>query len=133
MAVRKKGFEPSELGQVTQIGDSAAMRRTVAPKVYNQQNKTPHRSKILGRPISQDRYGRFRRLRQTPTPSPPISETDFRYPNLRAGFCFSSVRAGKKRSLRRAMGFAGNLWSQCQKNSSFFYKVGVVISLDSRY
>ena len=41
MAVRKKGFEPSELGQETRIGNSAPKRHTVAPKVYIHQFKTP--------------------------------------------------------------------------------------------
>ena len=38
-------------------------------------------------------------MRQTPTPSPPISETDFRYPNRQAGVVFGCVRAGEKRNL----------------------------------
>ena len=41
MAVRKKGFEPSELGQETRIGNPAPKRQTVAPKVYIHQFKTP--------------------------------------------------------------------------------------------
>ena len=41
MAVRKKGFEPSELGQETGIGNPAPKRHTVAPKIYVHQFKTP--------------------------------------------------------------------------------------------
>ena len=41
MAVRKTGFEPSELGQETGTGNPAPKRHTVAPKVYIHQLKTP--------------------------------------------------------------------------------------------